>query len=1044
MRKFFFVAVLSTLIFSGLSAQNLNIKYGTASVNASDTANIDVTVANFNNLFGMQFSINWDSTKFRFAAISNIISPQVLEGSLDIATPGASSPIKQGQTSCLWSNANTVSLPTNTRLFTLRLKAVGVECDSTRVFGSNTPTKSEYYNENFEVLPVSFTEGKAKINGTACTPGGGGGDDLTVTAPQLVTPPNVQLCIPIKVENFINMDGAQSKIKWDPTVLQMVLPIKYDALPGNQYNTSNIGSGEFNFVWLNPGSNPPLTIPNGERLMEICFNVIGPVGSMTIIDLVNTAPNGDLETEYTNSQGNSVPYVNIDGKVTVANVAQLKVTIADVTVKKDNEIDVAFRVENFIDITGVQMGITWDKNVLTFVNRNLDALPGNPAGSLDPSGDTYRFNWFNGTSPTTITNNGLLFNMRYKATGACDATSVINVSDLPNFTVEFINASAIKIPYTVDAGSVKITCTTPTIECNITGFKNVSCFGGSDGNITATVTNATADCQCIWKKDGVAFGNPLPVSACNLTNIPSGTYVLEVTCSGTVMCSKTATISQPAAAISVSGNVVNVGCGTLGSITLTVGGGTPNYTFAWAHGPNTKDLTQLNKGSYTVTVTDANLCSVSRSFDVGENPVEDVKINATVVNAKCFNEASGSISLSISGGCPDYTIVWANSTETGTSRANLAAGTYGVTVSDKSNPAKTASQLIVVGQPAAALTVTGLPTNSTGSNGAIDISVNGGTPDFTYQWSGNSTANTQDLTGLAPGMYTVVVTDANGCKATSTAFTITLITNPTDPSFTASVSSENTNSGYGVSCVNACDAVISGVVDATGKAPYTVTLSGAATGTKTLAAAGSFNFSGLCVGAYAVKLTDADNKTVTKNYTVTQPTIILISKSIDCSTEGQNEGAIDISVSGGAGGYSYAWSTGDNTQDFDNLEIGTYSVVVTDANGCQQSAPNLKVGNCDNTGTCYEEVRNIITPNGDGANDYFVISCAPDDENELFVYDRWGNLVYSQKNYDNLWDGNDLDGVALPESSYLWVINVVGSANQITSYKGTLTILREN
>ena len=91
MRKFFFVAVLSTLISSGLSAQNLNIKYGTASVNASDTANIDVTVANFNNLFGMQFSINWDSTKFRFAAISNIISPQVLEGSLDIATPGVGS-----------------------------------------------------------------------------------------------------------------------------------------------------------------------------------------------------------------------------------------------------------------------------------------------------------------------------------------------------------------------------------------------------------------------------------------------------------------------------------------------------------------------------------------------------------------------------------------------------------------------------------------------------------------------------------------------------------------------------------------------------------------------------------------------------------------------------------------------------------------------------------------------------------------------------------------------------------------------------------------
>lgn len=1044
MRKFLFVAVLSLLIFSGLSAQNLNVKYGTAAVNPGDTANIDVTVANFNSLFGMQFSMNWDSTKFKFAAISNIISPAQLNGSMDFATPGPSSPIKQGNASCLWSNGETQTLPANTRLFTLRLKATGAACDSTRVFGSNTPTKSEYYNENFEVFPITFTEGKAKINGSGCTGGGGGGGtELKVTAPTLVTPPNVQLCIPIRVDNFINIDGAQSKIKWDPTVLTLTQPVKYDAMQGNQYNWSNIGSGVFNFVWLNPSGNLPLTIPNGERLMELCFNVIGPVGSMTTIDLVDTAPNGDLETEYTNTDGNPVPYINVDGKVTVADVTPIKVTVADVTVNQNAEIDVAFKVENFTNITGVQMGISWDKTILEFVNRNGDGLTGNPAGSLDPGGNTYKFNWFSST-PATLANNAVIFNMRYKGIGACDATSVINVADLPNFVVEFINNNAVKVPYTVDAGSAKIVCnTTPTIECAIASFKNVSCFGGTDGAINATVTNATADCQCIWKKDGVAFGTPLPTSNCNLINAPAGNYVLEVTCSGEVKCSKTVTITQPSAGITVSGNVSNVGCGTLGSITLNVSGGTPNYTYAWSNGPNTKDIANLNKATYTVTVTDANQCSITRSFDVGENSVEDVKINATVNNVKCFGEASGSISLNITGGCTPRTIVWANSSETGTTRNNLAAGTYGVTVTDSSNPAKTASQLIVVGQPAAAVAVTGQVTNSTGSNGAIDITATGGTPSYTYQWSGGSTATSEDLSGLAPGAFTVVVTDANGCKATGN-YNVTLTGTTSDPNFTAGVSSENINGGYGVSCVNACDAVISGNVDNAGKAPYTVTLSGAATGTRNLTAGGPFSFSGLCVGAYSIKLTDADNKTVTKSFTVTQPTIIIINRSIECTTEGEADGSIDIAVSGGAGGYTYAWSNGASTEDLNNLEIGTYSLVVSDANGCQQTAANLKVEDCDNRGNCYEDVRSIITPNGDGANDYFVISCAPDDENELFVYDRWGKLVYSQKNYDNLWDGKDLNGESLPENGYLWVINVIGSGGATTTYKGTLTIIREN
>ncbi|MBK8700846.1 MAG: gliding motility-associated C-terminal domain-containing protein [Saprospiraceae bacterium] len=1044
MRKFFIVYFLALLVSVNLNGQSLNVKFSNANVNAGDTANIDVTVANFTNLFGMQFSMNWDSTRFRYGAISNIISNTVLAGNLEIATPGPSSILKQGQLSCLWSNANIASLPANTRLFTVRLKAVGAECDSTELVGSNVPTKSEYYNENFETLPVSFTKGVAKINGSGCTGGGGGEDDIVVTAPILITPPNVELCIPITVTNFINIEGAQSRIKWDPTVLRMKpTPLKYDALPNNTYNSSNIAIGEFNFVWLTSGG--PITIPNGQRLMEICFDVIGAVGSMTAIDLVNMDING--ETEYTNSSGTPVPYVNIDGKVTVSAVSAIKITVADVTVKEGSNVDVSFKVDNFIDITGVQIGVTWDKSIIEFVERNGDALPGNPAGSLDPTANSYRFNWFaQGSNAVTLANGTTLFNFKFKGVGPCanEGTSVINVSDLPSFTVEFIDKNTVKVPYTVDAGSAKILpCESNPIECNITAFKNISCNGGSDGSITAVVTNATADCQCIWKKDGVAFGNPLPVASCNLTNIPSGSYVLEVTCSGTVQCSKSVTIAQPATGINIAGNVTNVACVTLGTITLNVTGGTPNYTFLWSPGnQTTKDLTGLAKGQYTVTVTDANQCTSTKSFDIAENPVEDLKVNSTVVNVKCFGESTGSIQLAISGGCPDYTVSWASSAETGVQRLNLPVGSYGVTVSDKSNPAKTVSQQIIIGGPASALTVNGVVTNSTGTNGAVDVSVSGGTAGYTYRWIEGSNATSEDISGLAPGKYTVEVTDNNGCKTTA-SFTVNLINNPTDPSFTGSVSSENANSGYGVSCVNACDAVISGTLDNTGKPPYAVSLSGAATGTRQLDVAGPFNFSGLCVGSYTVRVTDSNGKTANRSFTVTQPTIILISKTIECSDGALSTGSIDISVSGGAGSYVYAWSTGDNTQDLEDLEIGTYTVVVSDANGCQQTAQNLKVEDCNSRGDCFKDVRNIMTPNNDGSNDYFIISCAPDFNNELFVYNRWGKLVYSEKNYGNLWDGKDNDGTDLSENGYMWVLNVTQTSGVIDTYKGTVTILRD-
>lgn len=1031
---------LFTFSFFGFS--QFTVKFSSATANQNDTANINVTVDNLTNLFGAQFSVNWDSTKFKFGKISNINTTLGMD--FTFATPDPSNAIKQGTMSFLWASSEPKTLPNNTVIFTVRLKAVGEMCDSTEVFTSNNPTTSEYYDANFQTFPLTnVVKGKAKINGTECDPIVMPPDTaVIVTAATLTAAPGTEICVPITVENFEDIEGAQSKIKWDPTVLQFK-EIKNSALPSIILNTANSSIGEVSFLWTPPGSSGPVTIPDGGLLLEICFTVIGANGAMTTIDLVD-ADNTPFETEFTDSNGDPIPFINNDGKVTVGTPppADLKVTVADVTVNKDASVDVSFKVDNFIDLTAFQFAITWDAAIATFENRNTDGVS-NLDGNLVTT-NRYNVQWLS-QSPVTLPNGSTLFNIRFKGVG-CDLTSVINIQNFQDFDIQFINKNVQVVPYTIDPGSIKVVCVDPPMPiCTILSSTNVDCNGQSTGSITAQVTNGTDDCQCIWKKDGQAFGSPLPIASCNLINIPAGQYVLEVTCSGVVKSTCNVTITEPSAIV-IGGSVTNVGCADKGSITLNVTGGTPNYTYKWdanAGGATTKDVAGLNAGTYTVTVTDNKLCTSNKSFIVTTITPEPLVVTNTKEDVKCFGASTGSIALNISGGCPDYTIAWVGepNVNTGT-RVNLKSGNYTYIVTDKSNPANTATNTITINQPATDIVITEVVTDaSNGNNGSINITATGGTGTLKYSWTGGIIASTEDISNLSAGTYNLLVTDDNGCTKSKT-YTVKDTSSPEDITFTISVPSENINAGYGVSCVNLCDAIIAGVVDNKGTAPYTVTLSGPVSKTFNLAQAGNYQFTGLCVGTYTVKVTDSTGKSATKTEEVTQPSIITVTSDVDCSEGILSNGAIDLTVTGGAGSYTYDWNTGDEEQDLNNLAIGRYNVVVSDANGCQQLLENINVRDCTIEEGCYEGI-SIITPNNDGVNDYFIISCALDIDNELFIYDRWGKLVYSRKNYDNTWNGESLSGDQLKENGYMWVFNYENNGGTRESVKGTVTLLRD-
>ena len=305
-----------------------------------------------------------------------------------------------------------------------------------------------------------------------------------------------------------------------------------------------------------------------------------------------------------------------------------------------------------------------------------------------------------------------------------------------------------------------------------TSINNIACFGQTTGSISLNVSGGTPGYTYSWG-DG-------PTTQ-NRSGLAAGIYEVTVTDNAGCTANVSRSVTQPAAALSITPSVTNILCfgEATGAIALSVAGGTATYNFLWNDGANTQNRSNLLAGTYGVTVTDMNNCTETLTNITVTQPASALSVAAsTVVDASCGN-ASGSISLTVSGGTGAYTYDWSGSpTGDGTANiTNLGAGNYIVTVTDANGCSVILSQAI---QQSPDVTLTILPTNPTcppgatppfDSDGAIDLTVNGGTAPFTYAWSTGDgsglNATAEDQTGLTAGTYTIVVTDDNSCTTMS-------------------------------------------------------------------------------------------------------------------------------------------------------------------------------------------------------------------------------------------------------------------------------------
>ncbi|MGI9650009.1 beta strand repeat-containing protein, partial [Chryseobacterium sp. RLHN22] len=434
---------------------------------------------------------------------------------------------------------------------------------------------------------------------------------------------------------------------------------------------------------------------------------------------------------------------------------------------------------------------------------------------------------------------------------------------------------------------------------------NIACNGGSTGAINLTPAGGTAPYTFNW-------GGGITTE--DRTGLAAGNYTVTITdangCTGTV----SATITQPAAAVSGTTVVTNIACNgsSTGAINLTPAGGTAPYTFNWGGGITTEDRTGLAAGTYTVTITDANGCTGTVNATVTQPTAMSATVSQT--NISCNGGSNGSAGIVVTGGTAPYTYSWSPGGGTAATATGLSAGTYTVTVTDAN--ACTITRTVTITQPAAAVSGTTVVTNiacNGGSTGAINLTPAGGTAPYTFNWGGGIT--TEDRTGLAAGTYTVTITDANGCTGTVNA----TVTQPTAMSATVSQTNISCNGGSNGSA---------GIVVTGGTAPYTYSWS---PGGGTAATA-----TGLSAGTYTVTVTDANACTITRTVTITQPAAAVSGTTVvtNIACNGGSTGAINLTPAGGTAPYTFNWGGGITTEDRTGLSAGTYTVTITDANGC--------------------------------------------------------------------------------------------------------------
>ncbi len=595
-----------------------------------------------------------------------------------------------------------------------------------------------------------------------------------------------------------------------------------------------------------------------------------------------------------------------------------------------------------------------------------------PVTCYGGSNGTATVNMIGGSPPYVYSWNSTPVQNTSTATGLGAGTWIVSVTDQGGCT-----------------NNLPVTITQPPQLISSITSTNVLCNGAATGTGTVSGSGGVGNYNYSW--------NTLPVqNTAMASNLTAGTYIATVTDGNNCSVTNTIIVDQPPA-MTATTTTTPVSCfgGSNATAEVIANGGVGGFTYSWNTFPNQNTQTAINLAAqtYTVTVTDGNGCSLTRTAAPSQPTA--LQISTTSTPASCFAGNDGTVSVTAQDGTPGYSYAWnTNPIQVSASVNGLAAGTYSVTVTDANNCSRT--QTAVVIQPTLlTLSTTVTPVSCFGGvDGTATAIGNGGTTPYAYLWTTSPNQATQTAVGLSFGTYQVTITDANNCSASASSAIVeptpvTLTTTFSDalcfgsadgtvsaqgfggtPGYTYSWNTapiQNTQTATGlvigtyqvtVTDLNNCsaqgEAIITQPTQLNGVTTYTPALCfGAADGTasaeafqgtpgysyvwNTNPAQNSQTAVGLAAGNYTVTITDSHNCTILRNVLVTQPTQVTLTSSFTQTLcNGSADGTATVIPAGGTPGYTYSWGTGpvQQTQTAIGLRAGTYTVNVRDLQNC--------------------------------------------------------------------------------------------------------------
>jgi len=907
------------------------------------------------------------------------------------------------------------------------------------------------------------------------------GPPFVFSAPSMTcVEPGQQICIEFTTSGFEDVLGFQYGVEFDPNILQFDIGTS-DVFDAFDFGAALPVTGEpiITVAW---GSlqGIPLSVSDGTTIYTLCFTAIGSLGECSNLEFTlqaGGAQGAQIQVETVAGAFFEEDIIFNDGEVCLKQATELVVDITKIDDDCNGSGNGSIRIEISEGTSPYEVfaadcttgAVVLGPQTTTGVTNINNLLAGDYCITVTDSNvpsNTY-------TEEVTLQEGVLPIVMGFDSVSVSCANAVDGelevlidspISPIASYNWEEVfsgqtysgnpitglGGGTYNVTVTDDLGCSTTTSVTlfmpPTFEIDMANSQLIqpSCAGVEDGRIIVQVVGGTPDYTYTLNGNSTTGPNGqvyFPLLA--------GTYTVSIIdANGCGPITADFVLNDPPEIEVDFTNVTDVSCNGQppfdGKATATaINGPESVYTYRWESLESSLDVStstacQLMQGWQTVSVT-SGTCFKEDSIFIDAPPVLAVDQSLTSINnVSCFGAADGEISVVATGGVGGYTYLWNNGEITATID-DLPAAVYNVLIQDANDCIQ--PLIVEIFQPDSLDAFIDIPSTQQITcagleNGVLVVAYNGGSGNVSYQWDSSTNDTLSTNTGLGPDLYTVTVTDQNGCIDTAFAE---------------------------ISTPNIIQAVIPdpGMPNCFGQQTF-VTVANASGGT-----GGPFTFTvnaGQAVpiggtipvfaGEYTVSVFDGNGCSIQEDLNITEPNEIFVNAGDDLEVNLGQDIQLLVQVQSSLMIDSIIWSPGDSLLSCNNCQNPTatilnstnFSVLVVDENGCT-GFDEIFV-DVDKDRNVY--FPNVFTPNGDGINDFFspFTGVGVEMVRNFRIYDRWGELVYFQENFlpggsefPFGWDGK-LRGKRASSGVYLYLSEVEFIDGTVLLYRGDVTIMR--